>query len=190
MSTLDDYVVFQERISNIRSVGELTTFSGKAYRSTSPKYATENDLITGDGSKLYGGRWNPIGIAAVYASLTIETAFQEALSQVRYFGMPVEQALPRTFCGLELSLIDVLDLRIGNIRSRLRFSREDMINSDWRKIVSAGKIPRTQSLGHAVYSLNLQAILVPSGVSKTAANIVVFPDNLNTSSHVEILGGQ
>jgi RES domain-containing protein len=66
------------------------------YRSTAPKYATETDLRTGEGSRQYGGRWNPIGIAVVYASLTPETAMAEALAQNRYYGLPIEDAMPRT----------------------------------------------------------------------------------------------
>jgi len=190
MSAPDDCAAFQRRISNVLTSGEPTTFSGKVYRSASPKYATTTDLMTGKGAKLHGGRWNPAGAAAVYASLSIDTALQEALSHVRYCGLPVDRALPRTFCVLELALADVLDLRIGNIRKRLRFSLQDMVSTDWRRIAASGRVPRTQLLGNAAHSLNLQAVIVPSGVSKTAANIVVFPDNLTSTSKMMTPGGK
>lgn len=89
------------------------------YRSSSPAYATEMDLITGEGSKRYGGRWNSIGIAAVYASLTPETAMAETLAHYRYYGIPVEDAMPRTFVAIVVRLQAVLDLRKGAVRKRL-----------------------------------------------------------------------
>src|SRR5437763_631733 len=85
-------------------------FEGVVYRSSTPKYATEDDLLTGDGSRRFGGRWNPIGIAVVYAALTPETAMAETLAHNRYYGIPIEDAMPRTFVAIEVKLKSVLDL--------------------------------------------------------------------------------
>jgi RES domain-containing protein len=52
------------------------------YRSATPQYAREPDLLTGEGSRLHGGRWNPPGIAAVYASFAPETAMEEMLAHL------------------------------------------------------------------------------------------------------------
>jgi|GEM_PF-6319824 len=46
-------------------------WSGIAYRSARPRYAKQQDILTGAGSKKFGGRWNPReSFAAVYLSLT------------------------------------------------------------------------------------------------------------------------
>ena len=50
-------------------------WSGLAYRSVSPAYAGARDVLSGEGVRRYGGRWNAAGsFAAVYASLTPETS--------------------------------------------------------------------------------------------------------------------
>jgi len=46
------------------------------YRLTNGKYAND---ISGTGSKLYGGRWNPPGIAVLYTSQYISLAILEIL---------------------------------------------------------------------------------------------------------------
>lgn len=60
----------QLRLRLTKLLPSAISFSGQGFRSTTPKYATETDLLTGEGSKRYGGRWNPPGIAVIYASLS------------------------------------------------------------------------------------------------------------------------
>ncbi len=62
----------QKRLSLL--VEGAVSFDGIVFRSSTPKYANTSDVISGTGSKLHGQRWNPAGIAVVYASLTPETA--------------------------------------------------------------------------------------------------------------------
>jgi RES domain-containing protein len=81
MPTLDQLVA---RLQAIKASRITVT----AYRSTTPEYAKEADLNTGEGSKLHGSRWNPPGIAAVYASFTPETAMEESLAHFRNYGFP------------------------------------------------------------------------------------------------------
>ena len=82
MPTLDQLVA---RLKAIKASRITVT----AYRSTTPEYAKEADLITGEGSRLHGSRWNPPGIAAVSASFTPETAMEESLAHFRYYGIPL-----------------------------------------------------------------------------------------------------
>ena len=46
------------------------------YRFTNTRY---KDDISGTGAKLYGGRWNEVGIAALYTSSTISLSLLEVL---------------------------------------------------------------------------------------------------------------
>jgi len=43
---------------------------GVVYRWSEPTYATKEDLLTGEGSRRFGGRWNPRSFATVYAAFT------------------------------------------------------------------------------------------------------------------------
>src|SRR5438132_820791 len=116
-----------------RLLPSATVFAAIGYRSSTPKYATESDLLTGEGSKRKGGRWNPIGIAVVYAALTPETAMAETRAHNRYYGISVEEAMPRTFVAIEAKLDVVLDFRQGGVRRLLQVSEERTLTVDWRK---------------------------------------------------------
>lgn len=157
------------------------------FRSTTPKYATEKDLLSGAGSKKSGGRWNPVGYAVVYASLTPETAMLEALSMQRYFQLPLENAMPRTFVAIEALLTNVLDLRIGSVRHQLGVSRERMRSIDWRSEINQGREPITQTLTRAAMELKFEGMVVPSAADLRGSNLLVFPEQLLPGSTLQIL---
>jgi len=162
------------------------TFTAVGYRSCTPEYANENDLVTGEGSKLHGGRWNPIGISMVYLSLTPETAMAETLANNRYFGIPVEDAMPRTFVAVRAALQVVLDLRDGRIRQRLQVSEERILTVDWRKEVRSGRDPITQMIGRAAYEVGLEGLVVPSSADPRGHNLLIFPGNMTLPHQLQI----
>jgi RES domain-containing protein len=51
-------------------------FSGRLYRALNPVYAREP--LSGRGAALYGGRFNPKGMPALYARSSVMTALREA----------------------------------------------------------------------------------------------------------------
>jgi RES domain-containing protein len=163
-----------------------SSLDGHAFRSTSPKYATEADIVSGKGAAMVGGRWNPLGVAAVYASLTPETAMAETLSHHRYYRIPVENAMPRTFVALEIMLQAVLDLRIGPVRQRLRFSESRIVDVDWRKEMRQGNVPPTHLIGLAASLEAYEGLIVPSASDPGGSNLVVFPANLGRDSLIRI----
>ncbi len=157
------------------------------YRSSTPKYAKESDLLTGAGSKLHGGRWNPAGIAVVYGSLSPETAMAETLAHNRYYEVPIEDAMPRTFVAIEAKLQNVLDFREGVIRRRLQVSLERMLTVDWRKEAAAGREPITQRIGQAAAAVGLEGLIVPSAADQNGHNLLIFPANLRSGSQLGVL---
>jgi RES domain-containing protein len=164
-----------------------TAFNGIGYRSSTPEYATEADLLTGEGSKLHGGRWNPVGIAAVYASLTPETAMAETLAHNRYYSISIEDSMPRTFVAIEANLHVVLDLRDGSIRRRLQVSEERILTADWRKDMRGGHEPITQMVGQAAYETGWEGLIVPSAADLKGHNLLVFPEKLQSRSWLQVL---
>jgi len=162
-------------------------FLGTVYRSCAPKYATEKDLLTGEGSRRNGGRWNPVGLAVVYASLSPETALAETLAHNRYYGIPDAQAMPRTFVSLQVKLSSVLDLRIGTVRQRLQVSLDRILTLDWRQEIEMGRAPFTQTIGLSAQVLGLEGLIVPSAADSLGNNLLLFPENLKPGSEVRIL---
>lgn len=54
----------------------MVRYSGKLYRALNPVYAREP--MSGRGAALYGGRFNPKGVPALYTSTSVLTALREA----------------------------------------------------------------------------------------------------------------
>jgi len=181
----DDFASLARRLG--RLLPRASRFHSTMFRSATPRYATERDLLTGEGSRKHGGRWNPPGMAAIYASLTPETAVAEALAQARYFGWPAHAVMPRTFAAISFSLEIVLDLTCGDIRRRLAISENRMLQSDWRADNRSGNVAITQLLGQAAAEIGLEGLLVPSAAQRCGQNIVAFPRNFKTRSAVVVL---
>lgn len=160
---------------------------GTVYRSCAPKYATSVDLLSGEGSRLYGGRWNPIGVTSVYGSSDPETAMAETLAGAKYFGMPVHSTMPRMFVAIEFKFSLVLDLTDGGIRKSLGISESRMLDCDWRRESAKGSDSLTQAIGRAASEARLEAILVASAAIDDGQNLVVFVDNLRRGSRLTLV---
>ena len=77
---MNDSIIKMHKDRLAKLATESKPFDSVVYRSSTPQYAKETDLLTGEGSRRFGGRWNPIGTAVVYAALTPETAMAESLA--------------------------------------------------------------------------------------------------------------
>ena len=160
---------------------------GVAYRSASPAYAGSRDLLSGEGVRRHGGRWNAAGaFPAVYASLTPETAVAEALAQFRYYGIPDADAMPRVLVALDASLAALADLTDGRTRRVLRVSRRRMRADSWRAAAERGRESLAQAIGRAAYDARLEGLLVPSAADRKGVNLVVFPERLRPESRLEV----
>ena len=162
-------------------------FDGVVYRSSTPRFATGSDLLTGNGSRSRGGRWNPIGVATVYSTLAPETAMAESLAHSRYYGERIEDSMPRTFVAIRVRLQKVLDLRDAKVRRRLQVSIAKLLQIDWRQEMYASREPITQRVGRAAHSLGWEALIVTSAADPTGHNLLCFPDCLLTGSGMTIL---
>ena len=177
----------QLRMRRLIRLGYAKPFGQLVYRSSTPKYATETDLITGEGSKRQGGRWNPLGIAVVYASLTPETALAETLAHDRYYNLPIENAMPRTFVALQVKTQSILDLTDGQVRRRLGVSLDAIRTVDWRSEMHLGRKPITQEIGQAAFEVGLEGLIVSSAADTKGKNLLIFPTNLQPGSTVTVL---
>jgi RES domain-containing protein len=79
------------------------------YRLTTGKFA--NDL-SGTGSKIYGGRWNPPGIAALYTSQYISLAILEILVRASKFSSPSSY----TLLSFEIADSGIYELQLKKIK--------------------------------------------------------------------------
>lgn len=133
-----------------------------AWRITHQKYA--NTAFTGEGAKLFGGRWNPPGYAAIYVSDSLSLAILELIVHLdddrdieSYVAIPVEFEDSQVFC----------------------LPKEDL-PENWATLPISD---RTQQIGKNWLVNNKSLILkVPSSIVPQDKNFVINPLHPNYSS--------
>ena len=177
-----DYDQLLKRIE--RCLDSLSNWEGTVYRSVTPNYATSGDLLLGIGSAQMGGRWNPVGIATVYASETPELAMAETLAHYRYYRIPVEKAMPRFFVAVQATFSRLLDLTSATVRRRIGVSEETLRVCDWRTEMVLAREPITQRIGRASFESGFEGLIAPSSTGFGGRNLVWFPLNLSKGAPI------
>ena len=112
--------------------------------------------FSGDGARLYGGRWNRKGVPLVYAAATQSLAMLEMLVQdepLRARYVMIEARIPK---GVQIDWIKVVDLP-----------------TDWRNIAAREKL---QAIGTEWARKRSAAVLaVPSAVIPAELNYLLNP---------------
>jgi len=133
------------------------------WRVVTERYA--DTAFSGEGARLYGGRWNPKGVAMVYTAHTQSLALLEMLVQ----DSPLRAhyvMIPARFPERIAECIDFASLP-----------------ADWRDISARGEL---QQLGATWSQTRTSAVLaVPSAVVPAECNYLLNPDHPDFV-HVEI----
>ncbi len=146
LSTHPDFQHFLRRLATI--IARAGSLRQVVFRCVEPTYATENDLLTGEGSRKNGGRWNPpSSFATVYAALSDATALAESKANYLYYGLDPADAWPRTIVAVDVKLAKVLDLTDGMVRKALAVSATRMRGDDWRALNRRARNPLPRRLG-------------------------------------------
>ncbi len=67
----------EERFGRALERAGALSFSGTGYRFVALRYADPGRALSGEGAARYGGRYNPVGVRAVYLSEDARTAVAE-----------------------------------------------------------------------------------------------------------------
>jgi RES domain-containing protein len=67
-------------------IASATSLKGDFFRSVAFRYFHPDDVISGQGTRLNGGRFVPVGVPAVYASLEEETTLREVTTRKSALG--------------------------------------------------------------------------------------------------------
>lgn len=180
----------QELLDAIAScLSRAVPFQGVVMRSAGMQLATAKDFASGDGASANGGRWNPRGIKAIYASTTPATAVYEAYQNLLEFGFAPTSIRPRVFCGAEVQVRALLDMTDSGIRRRIGFTLAEILDEDWQTIQQEGDESWTQAVGRGAYEAGFEGLLVPSARHRPdGVNVVIFPDNVRDESTIVLLG--
>ena len=141
---------------------------GVAYRAHNPKWSWSP--LSGEGARVYGGRFNAKGVAALYLSLDWATAIVEA-SQGFAYRIP-----PLTIVSYEVDCADIADLTSVEERARLRVSSKAMACA-WRLLADTGAPVPSWRIAERMIEAGLAGIIVPSfaeGANPDAKNLVLW----------------
>lgn len=103
------YAEFVYRLGKISP--KPAPWSGVTFRSVELEHALPEQILSGEGSLKYGGRWNAPGtFPVIYSSTRPGTAVEEAFQLADDYDMSPDDLKPRLTCGIEWNLSRVIDL--------------------------------------------------------------------------------
>lgn len=121
--------------------------------------------FSGEGARLYGGRWNAKGVAALYAALDPVTAVAEY-----YQGFP----RPGTLAPYRIEAAPLADLTDGHGRPR-DAAITMALAAPWKAIAAIdGATPPSWTLAAALIDAGADGALVPSAQNPGATALVLW----------------
>jgi RES domain-containing protein len=141
-------------------------YRGLLWRALDPIWSRQP--LSGDGARLHGGRFNPKGMAALYASLTPLTAIRDA-NRAGAFQ-------PATLVCYRADLDPVLDTRDPAALSAHGVTSALLADDAWRLRMASGDAP-TQALAERLIAAGFVGMLVRSfapGATQADLNLVLW----------------
>jgi len=172
----------------VKSVRALKTALGKiravflegtAVRLVDEKWASPEDVVSGMGALLKGGRYNAAGsFRAVYLTEDARVGLSEISFPVSAGGrFHIKGAGRVTVVPVRFRLKKVLDLCDYRVRIALGTDLEEIVQPI-EPYEARGEDAPTQVLGRVAWRLGWSAIRYPSRHDTAVSNLVVFPDSL------------
>jgi RES domain-containing protein len=142
-------------------------YHGKLYRALNPVYAREP--LSGRGAELYGGRFNPKGVPALYLSLSAMTALREANQ--------VGNLQPTTLVTYDAEIERVFDCRDKTALEARCMDAAALADATWRDQMKASGEARTQAFARRLIADGYHGLLVRSfapGATENDLNLVLW----------------
>lgn len=142
--------------------------TGLVYRAHHPRWAFAP--ASGEGAARFGGRFNPVGVPALYTSWRLETAWLEAQQ-----GLPFK-AQPMTMCAYAVDCEDIADLTDPATLATLYITPADL-SCPWEDLADRGAIPPSWGIANRLRAAGVAGIIVPSfapGAGAADRNVVFW----------------
>lgn len=142
-------------------------YRGPLFRALNPIYAREP--LSGRGAELYGGRFNPKGVPALYSSLTALTALREANQ--------AGSLQPTTLVSYDAEIDGVFDTRDESALEAEGMDAASLADNTWRDQMKATGEARTQAFARGLIAKGYRAMSVRSfapGATKDDLNLVLW----------------
>lgn len=143
-------------------------FTDPVFRAHSPEWAW--DANSGEGARRHGGRFNRIGVAALYTSLRELTAIREASP----LGQPMQ---PLTLCQYGVDCDRILDTRNPRALTTEGLKDDELNCPTWELEMLSGQVPSSQAVADRLIASGYRGIIVQSfayGASVDDVNAVFW----------------
>ena len=179
---------YAEFLSQIRNMSPRPTpWTGVTFRSVELEHAAPGQILSGEGSLKFGGRWNaPGSFPVIYSSTRPGTATEEAFQLAAEYELAPDDLKPRITCGIEWNLSRVIDLMRGDLPSWLKLA--NWMKENFSKINDGGFETLCQAFGRALGNSGANALICPSARMPDGINLVVFRDRLRAADRMRLLG--
>lgn len=155
-------------------------YQDKLYRALNPIYASEP--LSGRGAQLYGGRFNPKGVAALYASLSVMTALREANQ--------VGNLQPTTLVSYEADIEGIFDTRDEQALKAEGMDAALLADNSWRDQMRTAGEAKTQAFARRLISSGYNGLLVQSfakGAGVDDLNLVLWRWGTTSPSRLTLI---
>jgi RES domain-containing protein len=145
----------------------IDRYEGKLYRALNPIFAREP--LSGRGAEIYGGRFNPKGVPALYTSLSVMTALREANQ--------VGNLQPTTLVSYEAQIERIFDGRDEGLLAGEGMNADSLADFGWRDLMKTKGEARTQTFARRLIAAGYHGLLVRSfaaGASADDINLVLW----------------
>ena len=142
--------------------------AGSVYRAHNPRWAFAPDSAQGAASA--AGRFNPVGMPALYTALRFETAWLEAQQAFPF------KAQAMTLCAYEVDCEDVLDLTDTATLAVHGIAPADLA-CPWKELSTRGIKPPSWEITERLFEAKTAGVIVPSfakGAVATDVNVVFW----------------
>lgn len=143
-------------------------WQGIAYRAHDPRWAWSP--TSAEGAAARGGRFNPIGVPALYLALSVESMLLEAGHGFAHRFDPL------TICSYDVDVDELVDLRTEMSRSSVGIDLADL-GCAWATDIASGRKPPSWRVADMLIGRDAAGILVPSfarGARPDMANLVLW----------------
>lgn len=144
-------------------------YQGKLYRAFNPVHA--RDPLSGRGAELYGGRFNPKGVAALYTSTSVMTALREANQ--------VGNLQPTTLVAYDADIESIFDGRddVALAAEGMDVDVAALADATWRDQMKGIGEAGTQTFARRLIVRGFHGLLVRSfapGATRDDINLVLW----------------
>lgn len=156
-------------------------FRGLVYRAHDPRWSWPP--VSGEGARRYGGRFNRVGVAALYTSLLPGTAMREA----GVIGIPMQPVL---LCAYRVDSRPVFDASDPSQLEAHGIAESELRCPDWDREMNEGRVPASQRVADRLMAAGYSGMLAPAfcrGAAPDERNLVLWSWGNELPSRIRVV---